>query len=550
MKLHLLLAHAESGRPVLEKPVSLESLSREDPPPSLRKPTHLFDSAAEGDSLPKQRWALVVPEGKEGERVKSILAPLIKLREEQQGAPVSIYDAPRGLTAESAREFRSKRMQPSSGSLHAEARYVLLAGGLDAIPKELQDELTDDGSGYIGRLAFDTDESYEAYVDKIVRSENRAPATSMAQRAVFLSVDDDFATECGQELLVTPVARLCQDERKYGRFPTNEPVVQETLPAGSSARLLELARASGARVFFTMSHGRGAPVKGWKSAEDQRQSQGAMSLGRGVFLTPEEVGRGAFMSGGFWFYFACLGAGTPLQSVYLPWMKRLAQNKEEMTERDLDGILKTRPQDGRPFMTALTQAALANPDGPLAIIAHLDLAWSCSFYDAREASSHPNRFVGVLSHLVNGRRAGLALNLMSRYALQVDGALRKTYQAEEETPLSEQGSASVLAQRARLMMERHDLMQYVLLGDPAARLALGHEGGRAAIAPRATEPRELASPGLLPEEAMEDAVLAMISGASPYELAEKCGMSPEVLRQWTRAYREAGRAALRTLQSR
>jgi hypothetical protein len=245
------------------------------------------------------------------------------------------------------------------------------------------------------------------------------------------------------------------------------------------------------------------------------------------------------MPGSFWFYFACFSAGTPLQSVYLPWMKRLAQSGG-MSARKLDTIMKTRPQDGQPFMTALTQAALANPDGPLAVIAHLDLAWDYAFHNARAGSSHPDRFVGVLSHLVNGHRAGLAL--------QVDGALRRTYQADEEALLSAPDSKPDLALRARLWMERHDLMSYVLLGDPAARLALRREGDRAAASHRVTEHQVLVAGNMPPEEAIEDAVLAMLSGASPYELAEKYSLTPELLQQWAEAYREAGRAALRKLR--
>jgi hypothetical protein len=222
-------------------------------------------------------------------------------------------------------------------------------------------------------------------------------------------------------------------------------------------------------VLFTLSHGLGAPLSGWSRAEQQREWQGNMCLGAGSALTAEDLRHRAFMPGGVWFYFACFGAGSPRGSVYLPWLERLVR-ENRMRADILDNVLRTRPVDGQPFMAALPQAALANPRGPLAVISHMDLAWTSGFHNSRTGQSHAQRFEGAVASLVRGHRAGVALNSLTRSAWLADSSLRRQYQADEEARRSHQEPPTQASDRAALWMERHDLTRYVLLGDPAARV--------------------------------------------------------------------------------
>ncbi|WP_245815048.1 hypothetical protein [Cystobacter ferrugineus] len=320
----------------------------------------------------------------------------------------------------------------------------------------------------MGRLAFEQDEDYEAYVSKVLERE-RQPPTAREARSMFLSVrDGTLALQMGQKFLMTPLVNSLRGERKLGHFPASE-VIAEELTAASSQRLLELAAQPEPGVLFTLSHGIGAPLSGWRRAEEQRRRQGNMSLGEGGELAAEDVSRCAFMPGGIWFYFACLGAGSPLGSVYQPWLERLVQTKQ-MREDTLDNVRRTRPVDGHPFMAALPQAALANPRGPLAVISHIDLAWTCGFHNSRTGQSHTQRFEGAVASLVRGHRAGVALNSLTRSAWQADGALRRQYQADAEAPHSGKAAPVDASARASLWLERHDLTNYLLLGDPAVRI--------------------------------------------------------------------------------
>ncbi len=469
MTLHLLLAQAGAPQSAVTEPVPEASVLQEPPPEPLPKPKWLFDESAEPDCLSKQRWALVVPAGERGKRLLSILEPLCELRSEQQGAPVEVYEAPPGQSAADAHDFRMRYVHPSSRPLREQARYLLLASGPELLSQELHEELAGDGTCYVGRLAFEREEDYAAYVAKVVERERRPPSVHRARTVLMSVCDGSSPTQTGHQHLVTPMAQRLRDERKRGHFPASE-LLEETLEDGSAQRFLQLAQQPEPGLFFTLSHGVGAPGSGWSSAEEQRRRQGCMVLGRQhEELSAGEVGRGAFMPGGIWFFFACFSAGTPTGSVYLPWLQRLLQRRE-MSPEQLASIQRSRPRDGRPFVAALPQAALANPQGPLAVIGHVDLAWTCSFHDARTGRSHVYRFEGALSSLVQGHRAGVALSMLPRFARQADAALRRYYQAEEEARQARRSTANIGLDRAYLWMERHDLTRYVLLGDPAVRL--------------------------------------------------------------------------------
>ncbi|WP_395850887.1 hypothetical protein [Cystobacter fuscus] len=410
----------------------------------------------------------MVPDNERGRRLASILSPLCERRAEEQGRKVDVYRARPGMDVDSAREFLDEKMYPTSQSAREHARYVLLAGTPEDLSMELQEELTGDGSCFVGRLPFDQEDDYAAYVAKVMACERDAVRPRKA-RALFLTAQDRSPqVRSGQEFITGPAARRCSEARARGFFPASG-VLAEELSAGAKGRLLELAGASEPGLLFTLSHGVGGPPPGWASAEAQRRAQGNMWLGDRTALTAEDVRQGAFLPGGIWFYFACFGAGTPARSVYQPWMEQLVRSGG-MSKRDLESVERSRPLGDRPFIAALPQAALANPKGPLAVIGHLDLAWLYAFHNARTGQTHANRLEDALTSLVEGYRAGLALHSLTRFASKADRELRKQYQSDAVATCSGQPRPPSMAERAWLWMERHDVMNYTLLGDPAVRL--------------------------------------------------------------------------------
>jgi len=435
------------------------SLPKPGPPPS-----DLLNTAADPDSLPRQRWALLVPQGLHGQRLRVLLEPLRKRREEEQGAPADVFEVPPRLSAAEARDFRERVLQPSSRRLRDQARYLLLAGAPDVMPLELQDELGADGTNFVGRIAFEDEAGYEAYVAKLLASETRGRPQS-PPRIVLASVNDGSdATAFGREALVEPLVARCQKEVELGELYAT--IQEEPLSSGSAQRLLELASSPRPQILFTLSHGLGAPLTGWSTAAEQRARQGALVLGDGAELTAPEVAQVPFIEAGIWFYFSCFGAGTPKTSLYQPWMERLHQEGHGF-DMPLENTHRSRPLDGRPFLGALPCAALANPRGPLAVIAHMDLAWAFAFHDPLKGRAHPDRFAGVLAHLAQGHRVGSALHALTRFGLQVDAMIRR---GDQEAAAEKTRAAVDPVPRAYLWMERHDLLSYMLLGDPATRL--------------------------------------------------------------------------------
>jgi len=65
----------------------------------------LGDFHGDQNSLRAQRWGIVVPEGSNETELLDQIAPLIKLRESQQGASAIVYKAPHALDARAASKW-------------------------------------------------------------------------------------------------------------------------------------------------------------------------------------------------------------------------------------------------------------------------------------------------------------------------------------------------------------------------------------------------------------------------------------------------------------
>ncbi|MFY1829954.1 hypothetical protein ACN47A_28825 [Myxococcus fulvus] len=478
-----------------------------------------------------------------GDRLLALVGPLCALRAEEQGAPVRVYRAPPGLDAVQAVWWRDTVLWDEAVDEAERPAYLLLLGDFDGASLELQQVLA--AEGFPGRLTFSSDAGYEAYVDKVLRW-SRAPAPIRKARALlFTAHDGTAATTVGYQALMAPCLGSLRRRQEDGGLCAEQPAEVGSSSSWSAQQLLAHAATADASVLFTMSHGLGAPRGGWGSLQEQRARQGAMSLGREGVLEASALATAPFVPGGLWFFLACFGAGTPSRSVYHPWLSRLREAGEYPGR--LDRLMASLPREGAPpFVAALPQAVLANPQGPLAVIGHVDLAWTYSFQEmGRAARDRPSRFLGMLSGLVEGSRAGVGLSALLRSFVMANTELTTLYEQEELARQSGQASPVDAVALAHLWMLRHDLSGYVLLGDPAVRLPLTRSVAQA------VPPSPLTSRAPVPAEDMARAVLAMLGGGeSESALALRVGVPLERLQQWRRAYTEAGLAALMALRSR
>lgn len=479
-RLDLFLAYADEGRPVLEEGLPGDAAER------AKKPKVAKDHVSEGDwyqadahpnDLPKQKWAVIAPEGRVGDRQIEAIQALVRLREEEQGAPAQIYRVPPDMDARQSVEWKSDVYGPDDIPDEERPHYLLMLGDLHHTSIELQHALA--GSTLVGRVHFADAEregendldGYAAYADKVVRHARSAAREAAPDLLYYVADDGTSATAAGRVRLVAPSLAASRRLLEGGKLPAasvravEAETVDELLATGAGAR---------PSVLLTVSHGIGAPRRGWASAEDQRRRQGAMVIRHDEILDAERLRGQPFLPGGIWFFLACFGAGTPPSgsSAYHAWLSDLAD--EGAYDGSLRAVLHSLPKpEWRPFLAAMPQAALANPEGPLAVIGHVDLAWAYGFSGTKRLSeSRKSRIQEPLNVLVRGSRAGVALGkLMEPYRVTND-ALMGMYQRRRDARADGRPDPTDPKERASLWMLRNDLRGYVLLGDPAVRLPL------------------------------------------------------------------------------
>jgi hypothetical protein len=143
----------------------------------------------------------------------------------------------------------------------------------------------------------------------------------------------------------------------------------------------------------------------------------------------------------------------------------------------------TRMHAEQPFVAALPKRLLAHPRGPVAFVGHVDTAWLHGFTDP----DHPEPGIGELYHsrleafrtvvdrsLLRRWPAGYSLEdlhartawLSTRLATFLDATRSRNLEVAE-LPLHQ------LADLADSFVRRNDSMNFMLLGDPAARVRVG-----------------------------------------------------------------------------
>jgi hypothetical protein len=540
-RLDLLLADGDEGRPVLAEGLPSSALEGAPRPRKSRDPDEKPGLAPYGvalNDLPRQRWAVVAVQGREGDRQLEAIHDLLALREREQGVAPPIYRVPAEMNAADALAWKQEVYAPDTLPDEDRPHYLLMLGDLDHTPLELQHTLAAGalvGRLHVGDAAGGSDlAGYAAYAEKVARHAGRAAAAAAPDLLYYVAADGSQATSSAACYLIDP--SLAESRRLHAKGKLDAASVG-ALDARTVDELLAAGAGQRPAVLLSASHGLGAPRRGWASPEAQWHRQGAMVIRPGEILDAERLRGQPFLPGGVWFYLACLGAGTPATSAYLGWLRDLAS---QGCAGRAEAVLESLPQPGdRPFLAALPQAALANPDGPLAVIGHIDLAWTYGFTGATFFESRKSRFLEPLKLLVGGDRVGVALDRLMVSYREANDALTRSYQAQKDAEAAGSPAPPATAERARLWMLRNDLRGYVLLGDPAARLPLqrnapapGGPGATPEVRSAPTAGPALAS--ALPAVAAAPFVVALLRGdEAPREIAARAGVPLDTL--WEQA---------------
>jgi hypothetical protein len=337
--------------------------------------------------------------------------------------------------------------------------YLLLVGDPTELPFAVQTQL--DVQHAVGRLHFDALEDYARYAASVLAVELGAAPAREGLHLFGVANPGDRATEASARGLIDPLGTWVRERRPEWALGI------DLGESATKARLREvLGQPAGPALLFTASHG----ASFGRTNPDQRRHQGALvcqdwtgpeAWGRRP-LTPEVL-FGADdlpqtdLRGLIAFFFACFGAGTP---------------RHDGFTRDLLGH---RPQLAeQAFVSELPRRLLCHPPGgALAVIGHVDRAWTTSFLWSDSASEHnPDgqqlaTFRSTLVSLMKGYPVGAALEHLNQRYAELSTALTHALELEGSGPDAPQLDAHELS---ALWTANNDARGYVILGDPAVRL--------------------------------------------------------------------------------
>ncbi len=327
--------------------------------------------------------------------------------------------------------------------------YLLIVGDPNAIPYRFQYQL--DVQYGVGRIYFTTTAEYAQYAHSVVAAETRVPSPDLP-RAVFVGVlsPNDIATARSANQLVSPLADA------VGKDQPNWKVEKIVGDGATKARMLTLMGGSGSpTLLFTASHGIAFP----NGDPRQEQFQGALlcqdwpgpqawqkALPADFYLAADDISPDAQLQGLIAVHFACYGLGTPQFDEY-------SQASGSPT-----------PIAPEAFVANLPQRLLGHPKGgALAVIGHVDRAWSCGFLwpgVGREIEV----FQSAMKRLMDGYPVGSATEYFNqRYA-----ELASDLSSELED--IKFGKSPDDQKLAGMWTENNDARNYAVLGDPAVRL--------------------------------------------------------------------------------
>jgi hypothetical protein len=423
----------------------------------VEEATFALKAGLNPQDLAQAGWGVVFPaawDSKTQAAISEALSDLLKLRRTQAGALYKEYQGGNGHRPNESKDDFLSRHGAAPGPVDPAfvPYYLLLVADPQTIPYRFQYEL--DVSYAVGRIYFDTLDEYAAYARSVVTAESPG-GMNLARKATFFGVANpgDKATQLSAEYLIKPLA---------ARVAADQPTWQVQVIPPEEAYRERLQRLMGGdetpAMLFTASHGMGFPY------DDPRQLpyQGALlcqdwpgpslkqqEVPRESYMTAEDIDDRARLLGLISFHFACFGAGTPYWDDYA---------RQAFSTRSAIAP--------RAFLAALPQRLLGHPHGgSLAVIGHVDRAWSYSFKWG-EAGSQTITFQSALNRLMSGETVGAAIDdLNLRYAEISTMLSNEIEEAEYQKP--------DMFKLARLWTANNDARGYALLGDPAVRLPVG-----------------------------------------------------------------------------
>lgn len=439
------------------------------------------------------------------EEIKEALSPLVNWRRSQANKNKELFKAYDFQSAyanpQGYREFmRFYKTAPRDDADPEEMPYyLLLVGDPEQIPYTFQYAL--DVNRAVGRIYFDTVAEYANYAESVVAAER--DGVRLPRHAAFWGVtnENDRATEFSAEHLVRPLSDHFREKLTGENWAVNSYLGKEANRARLQA-ILGGDQQQTPAFLLTASHGIGFNL------EDKRliPHQGALLgsdwvnetgyIGEEMYLAGEHLSNTARLHGLIAFFFACYGAGTPKHDDFM--------GKVEGTAKQIAP---------RSIIAKLPQRMLAHPrGGALAVIGHVDRAWTFSFMeDSWSSKSSLMSFESTLTELFQGVPIGHAFDYFNRkHASSSVGLVSLLDEQRRGEKVDEYDLIDT-------WISNHDARDYIILGDPAVRLCVDWEGDQLVESSLTLSEIELSH--FQPQETSDKAKTAMV------DLAEEQGQS-------------------------
>lgn len=319
----------------------------------------------------------------------------------------------------------------------------------------------------VGRLCF-SDElgqhrlvDYTTYAERLVGFEQLGDAAAAARLRPEVAYfgtrhDMDVATERSADELVRP---LVEWNSTTGTLPQQRGIDHQLLLGAAATRNNFEHLLSGGSdgrppaILFAACHGLGLPL----NQADLLMHQGSLVMGdwsgignvkREHWFAAEDLGKlsgGPKLEGSMVCLFACYGAGCPAYDEFI-----------------FDTGMERPRIAPFPLIAQLPQQLLLN--GALGVLGHVERAWTYSFSSMEGARAQTQGFEDIIGRLLHGRPLGDATDqfntLQGQRAMVLTEELDNIKFNKQVDPL----------ELAMLWVARNDARNYLVLGDPAARL--------------------------------------------------------------------------------
>ncbi|NJN19047.1 MAG: hypothetical protein HC822_23735 [Oscillochloris sp.] len=427
----------------------------------LREPGHLgVMEHIDPEVLAEAGWGLIVPVGCDPQ----ILDALQPLREHRKAEAAAInpvrykeFTGPLAYRPGESSDAWLARQGVAPGPADPDRGvpyYLLIVAGPAEIPFRFQYHL--DVQYAVGRIHFATVAEYRRYAESVVAAERRGLARPQRVALAGISNGADRSTNLSSAHLLAPLADSLSGDPRFSDW-----LIERIGPSDATKKRGMLDLIGGPQtppLLFTTSHGMGF------DPDDRRQlrHQGALlcqdwpglevwgrqPIPEDFYLSADDVGAAARVWGSIFFHFACYSAGTPREDDFSHHV-----------------LLPDRPLIApHPFVASLPQRLLGHEaGGALAVIGHVDRAWTWSFRWQR-VDSGVTVFADVMKRLMRGQRVGHALEAFNERYGQIAASLNTEL---EDIRFGKLYNPHDLAD---LWTANNDARAYVIVGDPAVRL--------------------------------------------------------------------------------